>query len=74
MNRWPSGSLAFISYQDRKAVAATLNEIYQIYKAKDAHSGKLARGQTVEARHERKWHHLDCEPGRSPLRKVDRTS
>ena len=35
MSRWPSGPFAFISYQDRKAVAATLNEIYQIYNAKD---------------------------------------
>ena len=32
-------SLAFVSYNDRKAVAAALK---QIYKAKDADSGKLA--------------------------------
>jgi putative transposase len=42
-------SLAFVSYKDRKAVAAALK---QIYKAKDADAGKLALDDFAEGAQE----------------------
>jgi hypothetical protein len=40
----------------------------------EPHDPGLAAVLTSPGRHERKEHHLDCEPGRSPLTKLDQTS